>query len=189
MMPHPATNENEALVAHIRNQHEAIEGSVAGLTDEQARQAPSASALTLIGLVNHVTVVQRDWLRLLKLAPNPPAADDEESDPGFDVPADTSLADVVAAFREVNDDVLEFIASMDLDVEVPLPGDAPWFPEGLTGWQSRSIGHHLLQETARHAGHADILRESIDGMGAYALEYVRRGEEIPAWLSGEPGDA
>ena len=62
----------------------------------------------------------------------------------------------------------EIIAALpDLDVEVPLP-EAPWFPQGARR-SARWILLHLVEELARHAGHADILRESVDGATAFAL--------------------
>ena len=57
----------------------------------------------------------------------------------------------------------------DLDRVVPVPEGTRWAPPDLDGWSVRWILLHLIQETARHAGHADIIRESIDGATAFPL--------------------
>ena len=73
-----------------------------------------------------------------------------------------TLAGVLADYEEVSRTTDEFVASVpDLDVEHALP-EAPWFEPGAR-WSVRRVVLHIIAETAQHAGHADILRESIDG--------------------------
>ena len=60
-------------------------------------------------------------------------------------------------------------ASDDLGQPVPVPKGVPWFPADLDAWSVRWVLGHLIEETARHAGHADIVRESIDGAASGAL--------------------
>ena len=69
-----------------------------------------------------------------------------------------------------------------LDAHVPVPS-APWFPPHLTYWEVRWVLNHVATETARHAGHADIIRESIDGKQAYELNDLADGIEVREWTA------
>ena len=68
-----------------------------------------------------------------------------------------------------NEDTLRIFAEADLDTQVPVPHDVPWFPQDLDFWNVRWVAMHLVEELARHAGHCDIIRESIDGATMYEL--------------------
>ncbi len=65
---------------------------------------------------------------------------------------------------------------------VPVPRDAPWFPKDVDAWSVRWVAMHLVEELARHAGHADIVRESIDGATMYELVAAREGWPETPWL-------
>lgn len=67
----------------------------------------------------------------------------------------------------------------DLDRSNPLP-QAPWFEPGAS-WSVRRVALHLLAEISQHAGHADIIRESIDGKGSYELNDLAEGKEPVDW--------
>jgi hypothetical protein len=75
-------------------------------------------------------------------------------------PGDT-LAGLLERYDEVARRTDELVASVDLDAVQPLP-EAPWFEPGST-WTARRAFVHIVAETAQHAGHADILRETLDG--------------------------
>lgn len=80
----------------------------------------------------------------------------------FDLLPDETLAGVLADYDEVAARTDELVATLpDLDAAWPLP-QAPWFEAGAS-WSARRVLAHILAETAQHAGHADILREAIDG--------------------------
>ena len=68
----------------------------------------------------------------------------------------------------------------DLEVPVPVP-DQPWFPKDIEAWSARWVLLHVIEELARHAGHADIVRESIDGANAFVLMAKSEGDN-PEWL-------
>ena len=70
----------------------------------------------------------------------------------------------------------------DLGAPVPVPRDAPWFPQDVDAWSVRWVAMHLVEELARHAGHADIVRESIDGATMYELVAAREGWPETPWL-------
>ena len=70
----------------------------------------------------------------------------------------------------------------DLDHLVPVPKGVPWFPQDLDHWTLRWVLLHLIEEIARHAGHADIVRESIDGATMFALQAGAEGWPATEWL-------
>ncbi len=75
------------------------------------------------------------------------------------------------------------IAALDLDAPVPVPRDAPWFPKDVDAWSVRWVWFHIIEEVARHAGHGDIVRESIDGATMYELLAGREGWPASPWLT------
>jgi hypothetical protein len=73
-----------------------------------------------------------------------------------------TVAGLLATYEQVAARTDELVATLpDLDMSHPLP-EAPWFPPGAR-WSARRVLLHIIAETAQHAGHADILRESLDG--------------------------
>ena len=139
--------------------------TVQGLTDEQARQRTTVSELTLGGLVKHVAHTERGWADFIE---HGAAAMEPDEDSwathadSFVLREDETLAGVIAGYAEVakrTDALLEGLPS--LDAAHPLP-EAPWFPAGATR-SARRVFVHIVAETAQHAGHADIIREALDG--------------------------
>jgi hypothetical protein len=70
----------------------------------------------------------------------------------------------------------------DLGQEVPVPKGVPWYPSDVDNWSVRWVLLHLIEETARHAGHADILREAIDGATAFPLMAAVEGWPETPWM-------
>jgi uncharacterized damage-inducible protein DinB len=140
-----------------------------GLTDDQARQRTTASELCLGGLIKHVTLVERNWASFIEQGPSAmsSAADMTESDfaawaEQFRLLPGETLDGVLARYAEVAMRTDELVRTVpDLNAAQPLP-DAPWFPAGAL-WSARRALMHIIAETAQHAGHADIIRESLDG--------------------------
>jgi uncharacterized damage-inducible protein DinB len=135
--------------------------TVRGLGDEQARQTPTASALSLGGLIKHVRSVEEGWMRFAVGGAELMESVQEDWVNGFRLLATETLADVLAAYEETAAKTERLLADLDLNTAHPLPV-APWFEPGVT-WTVRRVVLHLIAETSQHAGHADILRESIDG--------------------------
>jgi len=137
------------------------------LSDEQARQCTTASELTIGGLIKHVTFCERGWARFIVAGPSGlPSAEDPEAlaahADSFRLRADETLAGALAAYDEVAAATDELVRTLpDLDVSHPLP-PAPWFAPGAR-WSARRVLLHVIAETAQHAGHADIVREALDG--------------------------
>ncbi|MEK0099515.1 DinB family protein [Streptomyces sp. A475] len=139
------------------------------LTDEQARKRTTESALCLGGLIKHVTEAERTWTGFILDGPSPTAdfaamteADWARRADGVRLLPDETLAGVLAAYAEAARRTDEVVATLpDLDAAWPLP-KAPWFEPGAR-WSARRVLMHIVAETAQHAGHADIIRESLDG--------------------------
>jgi uncharacterized damage-inducible protein DinB len=156
--------ETEALLRFLEAQRGGLRRAAFGLTDEQARAKPTVSALSLGGLIKHVGVAERGWIGLLTGA-EPEPRDWTDT---FVMGEDTTLAELVATYEEVAGETEAVIRALpDLEGHVALP-EGPWFPPGSTR-SARWILLHLIEETARHAGHADIIRESLDGATAFEL--------------------
>jgi predicted enzyme related to lactoylglutathione lyase/uncharacterized damage-inducible protein DinB len=187
----PVANETDAIHAFLGQSQDAFRALLHGLTPRQASVAPSASTLSLGGLVKHVTAVQRTWLASAEAAPDLPAdtggADDYFE--AFTFRETDSLKDLLAAFDDVSAAVLDAVRRLDLDAAVPVP-DAPWFPKDVEAWSVRWVWWHLVEELTRHAGHGDIVRETVDGGTMYSLVAAREGLPdlpwLPAW---KPVDA
>jgi Protein of unknown function (DUF664) len=161
-----ATAERADLLETLGKHRGFLRYAVQGLTDEQARLRPTASELTLGGLVKHVTATERNWAAFAVGGPEAFPVFDESTQADwaaeFVMGPDESLEGLLAAHAEVaarTDDLVRTLPS--LDAAHPLP-PAPWFPPGAS-WTARRVFLHIVAETAQHAGHADILRETIDG--------------------------
>src|SRR5919205_4128299 len=153
----------EALAAH----RYFLRFTVQGLTDQQARQRTTASELTLGGLVKHVAHTEATWAQFIVDGPGVMAGPDDPEQMAkwaeeFRMGPDETLEGVLAHYEEVARRTDELVRTLpDLDASQPLP-EAPWFEPGATR-SARRVFLHIVAETAQHAGHADILRESIDG--------------------------
>lgn len=136
-----------------------------GLTDEQARLRPTASELSIGGVIKHVTVVTEQWLGFVERGTEAmPAIDDVDWQAWADqfvLRDDETLQQVLDAFDVVARRTDELVRTGDLERAHVLP-DAPWFESGAR-WTARRVVLNLLTEIVQHAGHADILRETIDG--------------------------
>jgi uncharacterized damage-inducible protein DinB len=163
----PVTDERDALLHFLAQQRDALITAAFGLTEDEARSTPSASANSIAGLIQHMATGERGWIdTMLQLEPVSRAdADDPQH---FRVAPGVTVADLIADYRRAGEETEEIVLGLDdLDLPVPLP-EAPWFPPG-TVVSARWVLLHLIEETCRHAGHADIIRESIDGANAFAL--------------------
>jgi uncharacterized damage-inducible protein DinB len=158
------TRERADLIESLRRHRAFLRYTVRDLTDEQAQRRPTVSALDLAGLIKHVAATEAGWARFAE-----GGAEAMHRNWGPDVqtrhwhltPGET-LAAVLADYEEVARHTDELVASFpDLDAEHALP-EAPWFESGVR-WSARRVFLHIIAETAQHAGHADILREAIDG--------------------------
>lgn len=162
-----AAGERADLVQSLDRHRFFLRNTLRGLDDDQAAQRTTVSELTLAGLIKHVTLTERQWARFIVEGPSAMGAFDDEQAigtwlNGFRMLEGETVAGLLTAYDAVarqTDEVILTIA--DLDASQPLPS-APWFEPGAR-WSARRVVLHIIAETSQHAGHADIIRESLDG--------------------------
>jgi hypothetical protein len=167
------TGERADLLETLAKHRFFLRNTTRDLTDEQAGRRSTVSELTLGGLIKHVARCEQEWVDFILEGPSAMNrdgkdwADWHESDYAeygrqFQLPPGETLAGVLAAYAEVARRTDEVVGTLpDLDVAHPLPR-TPWFEPGAA-WSARRVILHLIAEIAQHAGHADIIREAIDG--------------------------
>jgi uncharacterized damage-inducible protein DinB len=179
----PVLDERDALLTFLAEQREGMRYTVHGLTDEQAQARPSASELSLGGLLKHVALVERSWM--VKFVHQRSTAHffaTDQYERGFALSDGETLADVLTLYADVAVETEKIVADLpDLGAPLtPTPEGIPWLPAGLV-YSPRWVLFHLIEETARHAGHADIIRESLDGGTRWALMAAAEGWDISSW--------
>ena len=159
------TNERDDLLESLAAHRRFLLRTVEGLTDEQARQRTTVSELTLGGLIKHVARTEKGWGDFLVDGPAAIAMTEDSyarHADSFVLHEDETLAGIVAGYEQTAKRTDELVRTLpDLGAAQPLP-EAPWFPPGASR-SARRVFVHIVAETAQHAGHADILREAVDG--------------------------
>jgi len=157
--------ERADLLEALRKHRELFRFTVQGLTDEQAAATPTASELCLGGLIKHVTFVESGWVDFIIEGTSAMEPKEDSYDlhtNSFRMLEGETLDVLLARYESCaarTDDLVRSLPS--LDASHPLP-PAPWFEPGAS-WTARRVFVHIVAETAQHAGHADVLRETIDG--------------------------
>lgn len=159
------TGERADLLDALGKQRHFLRHTVAGLTDEQAARRTTVSELCLGGLAKHVAAVERAWADFIVEGTSAMEVREdsyqEHADSFRMLPGET-LESILATYADVARRTDELVATLpDLDASHALP-PAPWFEPGER-WSFRRVLLHIVAETAQHSGHADILRESLDG--------------------------
>jgi hypothetical protein len=177
------TDEHDLLLGYLAQQRLVMRLTAYGLTDEQARTPAAApSPLTVGGLIKHVAYVEQGWIDIVLQRPRPSSGEDEYLDK-FMLGAGETLAEVLAFADEVAAETERAVRGIaDLGQAVPVPKGVPWYPDDLDAWSVRWVLMHLVAETARHAGHADIVREAVDGATACPLMAAAEGWPSTPWL-------
>ncbi len=177
----PVADEREGLLAFLDQQRYVLQLTAFGLSDDQARTPEGPSALSVGGLIKHVASTEDGWIDLVVGTPGGGSETDYEN--GFKLLPGETLAGTIARYQEVATRTTAVIASIpDLDQPVPVPKGVPWFPADVDAWSVRWVLLHLIQETARHAGHADVVREIVDGATAYPLMAAAEGWPKTDWM-------
>ncbi|MBN9755575.1 hypothetical protein Ae406Ps2_0276 [Pseudonocardia sp. Ae406_Ps2] len=171
-------DETTGLLHYIDQQLTAIRSALYGLTEEQARATPCRSALSIGGLVKHAAYCMRGAVQRLttEVTTQPlDAAAVAEFTAGFAIGDDETVAGTLAQFDDARTELLAVVSRTDPAAESTAP-PTPW--NGIHDARpihTRYYLVHLVEEFARHAGHADIIREQIDGATVPALELTLAG--------------
>jgi uncharacterized damage-inducible protein DinB len=154
-------DERSILTTFLDYTRDTVHAKCVGLSDAAARRAPlpGSPLMTISGLVSHLRWVESSWIeaRMLGGTIDAPWTDDDP-DREFRIAVEVPLAQLLADYRATCARHRELVASLDLDS--PSRGELGWRTEPVT---LRWILFHLTEETARHNGHIDILRELADG--------------------------
>lgn len=152
--------ERDAINGFLDQQRECLIRKITGVSEADARRAPTASSLSLLGIIKHSALWERRWFQVIMAGRHIPGEwPDRESEHGND--EDFMLSDEdtvdhwVAVYRAEAATSREIAADLDLD--------APIARQDLIEQNLRFVLLHMIEETARHAGHADIIRETLDG--------------------------
>lgn len=167
--PTGLTGERADLAETLAAHRGFLRQTARGLTDEQAAARTTVSELCIGGIIKHVTAVERNWVRFIVEGPSvmstsnwqDPAVQQAYAD-GFRMLPGETLAGLLDDYEAAAAETAELLATLpDLNATQPLP-EAPWFQPGASR-SARRVLLHVIAETAQHAGHADIIREAIDG--------------------------
>lgn len=153
---HASVGDERAVLAAFLDLHrDVVVRKVRGVPDERARRRLVPSLTTLAGLLAHLTIVERNWFVGLLCQRSEAIAGPADEAPSWTVDPDATVDELVARYQRACAESRENAAGFDLDHVVPHPE--------LGRISLRWIYVHMIEETARHAGHADILRELTDG--------------------------
>ncbi|WP_120005126.1 DinB family protein [Nesterenkonia muleiensis] len=145
--------EQFVLLAYLNRVRGSVIRTAEGVSEEDLRRPQVPSGTSLLGIVHHLTGVEHHWFQRVFLG------ETIEADKSMIVPDDIAAADVVEAYQRAcqrSDEIVHATADLSVRAAIPNPGEDA--RDSL-----RVILAHMVEETARHAGHADILREQIDG--------------------------
>jgi hypothetical protein len=190
-------DEAAALATFLREQVEAVRTSAFGLTDEEARVAPARSALSLGGILKHLSLSWTSWQRREACERGERGWELTEADyasfyGSFALAEDETLSQILEQYDAATTALIAAVEHMDPGAEA-LAAPAPWFgrmePTPVT---RRVLALHLIEEFARHAGHADLVREQLDGALAgqltMAVNNIPGNDFIQPWRR-EPANA
>jgi uncharacterized damage-inducible protein DinB len=179
----PVADERDGLLAYLAQQRHVLRIAAHGLTDEQVRLAPTAGSLSVGGLIKHVATTERGWLDIVLQRQRDEGDPNNDYEANFRMTEDETLADVLSLYDEVAAETKSILAGIaDLGQAVPVPKGVPWYPDDVDAWSVRWVLLHLIEETARHAGHADMVREAIDGATAFPLMAAAEGWPATPWM-------
>jgi hypothetical protein len=157
--------EREEFLSALAKHRGFLRQTLDGLGDEQAAQRSTVSELCLGGIIKHMTRGEHGWIEFVVNGPKEMAVDEntyEKHAASFRMEPGETVAMLLADYETVARETEKIVRGLpSLNVSNPLPS-APWFEPGAS-WSARRVLLHVLAETSQHAGHADIIREAIDG--------------------------
>jgi hypothetical protein len=149
-------SEREGLSDFLDRQRDTLVRKIEGVTDQDARTAPTVSSLSLLGILKHCALWERRWFQVIFAGRSFPGDWPETRSPlreDFNVSGDDTVQHWLGFYREQVEESRKVVAAADLDAPCAME------PERNLRW----VLLHHIEEVARHAGHADIIRETIDG--------------------------
>ncbi|MEV4277658.1 DinB family protein [Actinoplanes xinjiangensis] len=178
----PVTDEQDGLLAYLAQMRYVLKLTAFGLTPEQLRATPSASALSVAGLIKHCASTEEGWMATVRGEQQP--IDYGAYERNFVLAEDETVEDLFAMYDRVAEATEKTVRDIaDLDHRVPIDHSVPWNPQEYDFWSLRWVLLHLIQETARHTGHADVIRETVDGATAYPLMAAAEGWPESPWMT------
>ncbi|MDH6281256.1 putative damage-inducible protein DinB [Rhodococcus sp. LBL1] len=157
-----ATGERADILALLADQRHNFLITMRSIDDAQARTRTTVSDLTLGGLVKHLLNVERQWVTTILERDETATFDMDAAMEQYRMTDEETITQLLADYEAAAQATDALVTSLDdLDLLVPL-ATAPWAPE-RQWWTARRVLLHILRETAHHSGHADIIRESLDG--------------------------
>lgn len=155
------TDERDALCAFLDKQRAALVRKVTGVSDADARRAPTASPLSLLGILKHSARWERRWFQIILAGRRFPGEWPEEGAPeDFDEDFHVDEGDTVERWLAYYEE--QTALSRELAAATDLAAHCAWQP-GAAEYNLRWVLLHMIEEVARHAGHADFIRETLDG--------------------------
>ncbi|MBB5913384.1 putative damage-inducible protein DinB [Nocardia transvalensis] len=157
-----AVQERETLIEMLASQRDLFRITLRDIDDDQARQRSTVSELTLGGLLHHLVHVEQHWTTVIVERDEDAEIDVSQFDSEYKLAPEETVEGLLKEWDAVADNTADLIRTVDsLDTSIPTP-TAPWAPERVW-WTVRFTILHILREISHHSGHADILREALDG--------------------------
>ena len=155
-LPPAAPDEVTGLAVFLDAQRQAVRNKLAGLSEDDARKRSTPSSLSLLAILKHLGYCERRWFHVGVAGRDIPGAwPVEDWDAEYQLADDETVESVTAFYDEI---VAESRRIVD-----GLSPDTPCAHPDLAHWNVRWVMLHMIEEVARHAGHADIIREAVDG--------------------------
>ncbi|WP_347353216.1 DinB family protein [Intrasporangium sp.] len=174
----------QALTTYLQSGRDIMLWKLDGLSEYDARRPLTPTGTNLLGLVKHLAGVEAGYFGFVVGRPFPEPmswwADDAEPNADMWATTDESRADVVDLYRRVWAHTDESVAALPLEHR----GEVPWWPEERRRPTLHTLLVHVVAETHRHAGHADIVRESIDGSAGARESGSNLPSAEPGWWAG-----
>lgn len=172
-------NESNAAITCIDEQLDALRAALLGLTEDQARETPCRSALSIAGILKHVEHGMRGGIVRFGTPGWTPQPIDEEAFNAymgsFALTGEETATGMIERFDATRIEFIEVLRGLDPDADTVEP-PAPWYGINESSTiKTRSYLIHQIEEFARHAGHADIIREQIDGTSVPSLMLTMAG--------------
>ncbi|MFF3263789.1 DinB family protein [Streptomyces sp. NPDC002932] len=163
------------LQGRLRRDRKALLWKLDGLSEYDVRRPLTATGTNLLGLVKHVALVEARYFGEVFGRPSPEPLPRWQDSDGSDlwVAEDETRDQIIGFYRRTWEHSDATINALPLDA----PGHVPWWPEPYSSTNLFAVMTHVLAETVRHAGHADILREGLDGRTGMRPEHEQEIDE------------